>query len=173
MVRSLLFVAGRNTKRKAQLKMFETVGVLVVFFFLLGTGSIFYFGVQKSSLQKEKLKASEQYAFQIVLKSLYLPELDCSFLVTQRDNCIDALKMQQLSKLINESDIAIQDYFGEFGYASISVSEKYPEQTRPIVVYDNAPSEYTGKILTQSPILVYNAITDEYKFVVIEVSVYV
>ena len=79
--------------------MFETVAVLIVFFFLLFTGSIFYFGAQKSALQKEKVKASEQYALQIVLKALYMPELDCSFLVTQKDNCIDKIKLTKLKLL--------------------------------------------------------------------------
>ncbi len=157
---------------RAQIKMFETVAVLVVFFFLLVTGSVFYFGAQKSALQKEKIKASEQYAFQIVLKALYLPELDCSFLVTQRDNCIDKIKLGDLAQLIATDKTARTDYFSEFGYATVHVTEAYPGNTS-WTLYDNTPEKYLSKLVTQSPILLYDAWKDEYAFGVIEVSVYV
>lgn len=167
--------------------MFETVGVLVVFFFLLGLGSLFYFGAQRTSLQREQAQAAEQQAFQIVLKALYLPELDCSFLVTQRDNCIDKLKMAELSELMRRNDTAKQDYFAQFGFAKITVGQKYPLSDEPtLVLYSNVPSEvrtvggverevevFNTRTVTQSPILLYDAIRDEYNFGVIEVSVYV
>ena len=158
--------------KHAQIKMFETVAVLVVFFFLLITGSVFYFGAQKSALQKEKVKVSEQYAFQVVLKALYLPELDCSFLVTQKDNCIDKIKLERLSKLINSSETVSADYFNEFGYASIAVSEAWPGDSN-WKLYENIPPDYLSKLVTQSPILLYDAWQDTYAFGVIEVSVYV
>ena len=171
--------------RRAQIKMFETVGVLIVFFFLLAVGSVIYFGVQKSALQKEKVKASEQYAFQIVLKSLYLPELDCSFLVTQKDNCIDKIKLAKLSTLIKSDENVLLDYFNDFGYAEITVEEAFPG-SETWKLYENIPTEtrtekgeekevpsYTGKLSTQSPILLYDAWQDSYAFGVIEVNVYV
>ncbi len=157
---------------RGQVKMFETIAVLIVFFFLLFTGSIFYFGAQKSSLQKEKVKASEQYAFQIVLKSLYLPELDCSFLVTQRDNCVDRIKLDKLSKLINTNETVRNDYFNDFGYATITVEEAFPGNST-WNLYANVPQEYVDKLVTQSPILIFDAWRDSYSFGVMEVAVYV
>jgi len=152
--------------------MFETVGVLIVFFFLLAVGSVIYFGVQKSAMQKEKIKASEQYAFQIVLKSLYLPELDCSFLVTQKDNCIDKIKLTKLAELILKNESVMLDYYTEFGYADIKVKEAFPGEEK-WSVYKNIPPDYTGKLSTQSPILLYDAWADSYAFGIIEVNVYV
>lgn len=160
------------TNPRGQIKMFETVGVLVVFFFLLAIGSIFYFGAQQSALKKDRVAASEQYALQIVLKSLYLPELDCSFLVTQKDNCIDQLKLEHFQGLLMKNEDAQEDYFTEFGYATITVTEAYPGNSTT-TMYSNIPNEYTGKLSTQSPILLYNAINDSYAFGIIEVNVYV
>ncbi|MEM3154652.1 MAG: hypothetical protein QW165_03760 [Candidatus Woesearchaeota archaeon] len=157
---------------RGQIKMFETIGVLIVFFFLLFTGSIFYFSAQKSALQKEKVKASEQYAFQIVLKSLYLPELDCSFLVTQRDNCVDRIKLQKLSQLIATNETVRNDYFINFGFADITVTEAYPGDSI-WKLYSRVPEEYVDKIVTQSPILIYDAWLDSYAFGIMEVAVYV
>jgi len=157
---------------RGQVKMFETIAVLIVFFFLLFTGSIFYFGAQKSSLQKEKTAASEKYAFQIVQKSLYMPELDCSFLVTQKDNCIDKIKLTKLGQLITTNEKAQEDYYNEFGYATITVNEIYPGQTTQ-TIYNNTPTEYSGKLASQNPILLYDALQNEYAFGTIEVNVYV
>jgi hypothetical protein len=164
--------AAPSRNKRAQIKMFETVGVLVVFFFLLAVGSVIYFGVQKSALQKEKVRASEQYAFQIVLKSLYLPELDCSFLVTQKDNCIDKIKLAKLSNLIKNNEDVLLDYFNDFGYAEITVEEAFPGSDM-WKLYQNIPPDYTGKLSTQSPILLYDAWQDAYAFGIIEVDVYV
>ena len=163
---------------KAQMKMFETVGVLVVFFFLLATGSVIYFGAQKSALQKEKVKASEDYAFQIALKSLYMPELDCTFMVTTKENCIDEIKLKKLSKLINASAQAKDDYYNEFGYATMKVYRIYPDSDET-TIYDIVPTDeknnpqYTSKITSHNPILLYNSFDNQYNFGVIEVSVYV
>jgi hypothetical protein len=157
---------------RGQLKMLETIGVLIVFFFLLFTGSVFYFAAQKSALQKEKVKASEQYAFQIVLKSLYLPELDCSFLVTQRDNCVDRIKLQKLSQLIAANETVKADYYTDFGFADITVTEAYPGNST-WRLYSSVPDQYVDKLVTQSPILIYDAWQDAYAFGVMEVSVYV
>ncbi len=157
---------------KAQIKMFETVAVLVVFFFLLITGSMFYFNAQTSALKKEKVQAGEQYAFQIVLKSLYMPELDCSFLVTQKDNCIDAIKLKQFAFMLQNETVR-NDYFMEFGYASITVNQLFPSNTPMVKLYENIPPEYVDKLVTNNPILIYNAWNDIYLFGVMEVAVYV
>lgn len=160
------------TNPRGQIKMFETVGVLVVFFFLLIIGTYFYFNAQASALQTEKLQANEQHALQIVLKALHLPELDCSFLVTQRDNCIDAIKLDKLSTMLAENDALQERYFTTFGNARISIAEAYPGNAST-TLYENQPAEYTGAIASHNPILLYHPWTNTYAFGVIEVTVYV
>lgn len=157
---------------KAQVKMFETIGVLIVFFFLLITASVFYFRAQSSSLEKERFIAGEKYAFQIVLKSLYMPELDCSFLVTQKDNCIDKIKLDLLSELMEENEDVKNDYFSEFGFATITVNEVWPT-SHYWKLYENRPDGEYDELATQSPILIYDAWQDTYAFGVMEVRVYV
>lgn len=155
---------------RGQIKMFETVGVLVVFFFLLIGGSVFYFGAQTSSLEKDRVEAQEQESLQIVLKSLYLPELDCSFLKTQKENCVDVLKVEHFSRLLRNESV-MQSYYEEFGDATIRISEIYPEG-RSFVLYNNTPAEFRDVRVTRSPVLVYDSIQDIQRFGVIEVRVY-
>jgi hypothetical protein len=156
---------------KAQIKMFETVAVLAVFFFLLIVGALFYFGAQNSALKQEKFKAAEQIGFQIALKALYMPELDCSFLATQKGNCIDSIKLEKLSELLETEQ---EEYFETFGYSKITINtistDTTPDQT--ITLYYNE-LENSEIIPTRSPILVYDQIQDTYTFGIIEVLVYV
>lgn len=155
---------------RAQVKMFETVGVLVVFFFLLITGSVFYFGAQRSSIEKERVRAEEQMSLQIVLKALYLPELDCSFLKTQKENCADLFKLQEFSRLLRNESVR-QGYFEEFGDSLVTVSEVYP-RGRSYVLYNSTPQVERNVRVTKSPMLIFDPVQDTYAFGVMEVRVY-
>ncbi|MEM4263654.1 MAG: hypothetical protein QW666_02040, partial [Candidatus Woesearchaeota archaeon] len=103
---------------KAQIKMFETIGVLVIFFFLLVAAASFYFQIQKSSLQRELDKQVQLRAMQVVQRALHMPELDCSFVNVQKDNCFDLLKMSALSSHLgtNPQEDYLVDYYSIFGF---------------------------------------------------------
>jgi len=156
---------------KGQIKMFETLGVLVVFFFLLAVGFAFYFQAQKSSIMRSAEVGYEQQAFNTALKAMYLPELDCSFLSAHRENCVDLMKAREFAKLKHNAS-ALQFYYEEFGDAKIVLREVYPG-FESIVLYDNPPPELSQQIVIKSPILIYDALTDTYKFGLLEVLKYV
>ena len=155
---------------RAQIQMFETIGIIIVFLFLITLASIFYFSAQKSSLEKEKITASQKYALQITLNAINMPELDCSFLLTSRDNCIDQLKLSSIQNILTEQT-ALSDYFVEFGYATITVTEIYPSNIN-YTIYSNQPVQFETKQTSQSPILLYDPIQNTYSFGVIEVAIY-
>lgn len=155
---------------KGQVKMFETIGVLVVFFILLFAGIAFYFASQTSAVEKEKREAQDQYAYQMTLRALNLPELDCSFLVTQRDNCVDAFKLNVFSKLLTEQQ-TLEQYFPEFGYSTITIQPIYPQGT-PLILYNNIPNEYSQNLTNKNPILIYHPLLDQYGFGIMQVNVY-
>ncbi|MEK6857974.1 MAG: hypothetical protein AABX39_05290, partial [Nanoarchaeota archaeon] len=64
---------------KAQVKMFENIGVLVVFFFLLGIGIVFYSNYQSQSLAVEQKKLLELRSLKLAEQMYNLPELDCHY----------------------------------------------------------------------------------------------
>ena len=161
--------------RKAQIKMFETLAVLVIFFFLLVGGAAFYFQIQRSSMQKEMGKQAQLRSFQVVQKALFMPELDCSFVSIQKDNCFDKLKVKKLSDLLNdpEREDFLIDYFNVFGFSDIKITQLYPvNETFAFTLYRNVPDDYREIIKTQSPVLLFDAINNHYNFGVIEVDVY-
>jgi len=155
---------------RGQIKMFETIAVLIVFFILLFAGITFYFTSQTSAVQKERTEAQNQYAYQLALRALNLPELDCSFLVTQRDNCVDAFKLNVFSTLLSEQQ-TLEQYFPEFGYSTIKITPIFPSGSTKIL-YDNTPLEVNSNLTNKNPILIYNPLLDTYSFGVIEVNVY-
>lgn len=65
-----------SRQRKAQLKMFETIAVLVVFFFLIVFGVSFYFVMQRSSYNKQVERNMQITAIDIAQKISDIPELD-------------------------------------------------------------------------------------------------
>ena len=161
--------------RRAQIKMFETMAVLVIFFFLLVGGAAFYFQIQKSSMQKDIAKQQQLIAFQVVQKSLFLPELDCSFVSIQKDNCFDKLKVKELSLLLDnpENEDFLIDYFKVFGFADIKITQIYPvNETFSYTLYNNIPKAYSSMLKTQSPVLLFDAVKNRYDFGIIEVDVY-
>ena len=158
--------------RKAQIKMFETMAVLVIFFFLLVGGAAFYFQIQKSSIKRDLARQEQLRAFQVVQKALFLPELDCSFVSIQKDNCFDKLKVMNLGDLLKQEKFMI-DYFNVFGFSEIKVTQLYPVNvTFSYTLYKNIPEKYKSMISTQSPILLFDAVQNRYNFGIVEVDVY-
>jgi len=86
--------------------MFETLAVLVVFFFFLIFGASFYFKIQENSLLRELERSAQLQAVQTAQKALTLPELDCSFAGVQRQNCVDIDKVLKFTDLLNNNQNA-------------------------------------------------------------------
>ncbi len=156
--------------RKAQIKMFETIGVLIVFFFLLIAGTVFYFNIQKSAMSKELAQQAQLRSLQAAQRATYLPELDCSFARVTQENCFDRHKLSILAAATRDHQ---ETYFRLFGFANVTVTEAYPA-TEPfrVTVYDNAPDEYSRMLKNQFPVLLYDPVSRAYSFGVMEVATY-
>lgn len=152
--------------------MFETIGVLIVFFILLGLGISVYFVVQKSSYAKDTEQRKQLEGLTISQKMMYLPELDCNLLQTTQEVCFDEFKLNQLRLLLQTDTDAKIEYFKLFGESKITINTIYPEQKPQIIIYDKKPQETTTEKATQSPILLKNPITNSKSFGYIEVKRY-
>jgi hypothetical protein len=156
---------------RAQIKMFETIGVLVVFFFILIAGAAFYFSLQESSLQKELAQQAQLRSLQSAQQAAFLPELDCSFVGVARENCFDTLKLDAFAGLMRESSNR-DAYFGLFGFANITVRQAYPALDTPVPLYLNPPPEYRRILRSHLPVLLYNPVSRDFAFGIMEVSTY-
>ena len=156
--------------KRAQIKMFETIGVLVIFFFLLVAGTAFWFNVQKSNLEKQLKYMEDLRSLQLVQRAMFMPELDCSFVSVQKQNCFDKIKVNEFSNVL-ATEQGLEDYFSFFGDGVIRVREVYPTTDFDVVLYNNT-IKWQTKLATQSPILLYDPIDNKYAFGVLEVIMY-
>jgi hypothetical protein len=159
--------------RKAQIKMFETVAVLIVFFFLLGIGLTIYGGSQRAELSKLKARQFELTAVQTAARSMAFPELDCSTAAVRTSDCFDRRKLDAFSALAREDPAALLAYTEVFGYANITVREVYPGTATWSLFTSLPPREAQGSVeLVQLPVLLADPVEKRHAFGVLEVRVY-
>lgn len=157
--------------KKAQIRLFESMAVLVVFLLLLGIGSVFYFKLQRASIEREIVKSENLYSIQLYQRALYLPELDCSFMSVQKDNCFDIMKLRFFSEILDSEENRIA-YFDVFGFSKVRVKQVYPSESDWFVLYSNVPDNYRSKLASHSSVLLFNGTSRSYGFGVVEVDYY-
>src|SRR3989344_8008210 len=121
--RNILRTRMTPHSRRAEIKLFETLGVLIIFMVLLGFAMIFYNIVQQSSLQDELAQQAERKSLDISEKALLLPELDCSITGITELNCIDMLKLRSFSTVMNQSIESQAEYFNVFESSTIRITQ--------------------------------------------------
>jgi hypothetical protein len=122
-------------KKKGQMQMMETMGVLFIFFILILFSLVFYFKYQEISFNEKQEELIAKRAMDTTLKILFLPELQCSAGEAEAvDNCIDLMKLRALE---GSMDQYLNDYyFNIFSYSNIYVQMIYPGKKR-WAIYDN------------------------------------
>ena len=153
-------------KTKAQVKMFETIAVLVVFFFLVGFGFIFYTNIKKTSLESELRENAATRAIQIAERSIFLPEIQYSESGIARDS-IDLYKLESLPPLVGSNLVY---YYNTFGYSILQLDQIYPTKNSWLI-YSNPKPGYKTQTSIQFPFSIYDPISDEYSFGVLYVNV--
>lgn len=167
----------KKQSKKSQVKMFENIGVMIIFFFLLSFGIIFYNRYQTVSINHDIKDAAIKNAIQSSRRVFYLPEIQCS--ETQVENCVDLLKLNGftdvLKDVLDAQDKKAYDfYYNMLGKSTISFEQIYPI-TGTKVLYDNPISQGSKPkvIKTVIPISVFNPIYKIYSYGVLNVSIYV
>lgn len=173
--------------------MTETIGVLIVFFFILVIGFKFYATFQALSLKERADEVFVQQSIQTAQMVSELPELQCTFgteeAVVEKGSCIDLIKLQKAQELFMNNN----DYYSDiFLFSKISVNVTYPDKSQladfysaynmdaadwPIELYSRIPATgYKAKIPTKYPLLLMDAVTyapqTKYYFGVLTVEVY-
>lgn len=153
-------------RKKAQIKLMETVGVLLVFFVLLAIGMIFYGQYQKSEILKQQRELIVSDAISKTIRIMYLSELQCTRNKAPSEGCIDIERL----KLFNETIEDNMDYYKHiFGNSKIVVRELYPHN-RTFAVYEVGRSR--NSFSTPIPVTLYDPVRDLNYFGVLNVEIY-
>ncbi|MDO8661182.1 MAG: hypothetical protein Q7K43_04790 [Candidatus Woesearchaeota archaeon] len=152
--------------------MFESIAILVIFFFLIAFGATIWYGAQKTSLTKDLEQTLANNALNIALRATHSPELDCSLLGVQQQECIDITKAEQFQTIILQEDARIT-YFELFGFSTITLTQIYPKTAQEsLILYTNLLKNATSTHTTNLPILIQNPTQRTTSFGVLKVQTY-
>ena len=183
--------------KKSQIKMGETIAVLIVFFILIMVGLVIYSNMKSSKIEEKKEEARQLKSQEIVSAVSQLPEIKCSnSMCTGCSNGYDIIKLDKFATDGGNNDPDYNDgiisnemphYTPIFGYSSVSIRVFYPdyEWDSSNNEWTDAPEGYkkTWKIYErnkpnakESPVFtfinIYNPYTEECYFGILNVTLY-
>lgn len=160
----------QKISRKGQIHLTETVAVLFIFFILVVFGIIFYSKYQQISFKEKSEELVASQAMDTTLRILFLPELICSRGDAEpEDNCLDAMKLRHANDTLRDH---VEDYYFDLlSYASITVTQLYPEE-KEFILYDQPKPDYRKKEPTYFVVSVRDEMVGSYGFGYVKVEVY-
>jgi len=156
------------SNKKSQIQMMETIAVLFIFFILVLIGFVFYAQVLKSNIDVEKEESIQLNAISIAQRVSFLPELQCSEENIASDNCIDLLKLDAASKIMQENEIY---YYDRLLFSKVTVNEIYPNP-RQWTLYDRGLNNFSNKLTTNIPISILDPINKKNSFGLMTVELF-
>ena len=146
---------------KAQIKMGETMAVLIIFFFLLMFGFAFYAKVQEKLVGDRYKENINLQVLQVTKKASYLPELQCSVLNVREDNCFDVHKVEVFYDLVKDNRTYINQYHNIFGFSDIILQEVYPGDSK-YMIYNSSVVNASQTLSSRVPVSIFDGGTDRY-----------
>lgn len=159
-------------EKKGQIKMLESVAVLIVFFFLVALGLKFYGNIQVQKLEQSLEQFNRLDSIKITNIVMSMPELTCTSYNVRDGSCVDrfkALAWQELGQSL------VGDYLNQFGDSTIEVYEIYPESRIDgdvIMVYNNTPKQWDQLTPTRVPIVIYDPEERAYNLGILQITIY-
>lgn len=158
--------------KKGQVQNGETIAVVIIIIILIIVGLLFGFNRTVNDVEKRSNEQEYQNTIRVSLKARSLLEIGCSEFESVSFTCVDEYKIDALSNIIqNDIDGAYLHYFELFKGSEIQVKILYPNP-RDIVLYNITDNENTTRYSTSKPVLVWNPVTKEKSFGVMEVSTF-
>jgi len=189
-----------SLQKRGQLKMLESIAVLIVFSFLVGLGINFYGKMQLQSLEAAKADFSRTDAIKISQMIVHLPELRCSLENTNQGSCIDLYQAQAWASMqldcgqtVGGSDSSIatslcserlKQYFEQIGVGEIVLKRIYSstdptgqifsQTTWVLYNYSQSPNSNAAPTFTQIPVIISDSASQypRHDLGVLQVKVY-
>jgi hypothetical protein len=169
--------------RKSQIKMMETISVLIIFLILLTFVVIFYVGIGSSDAANNNEDISSLRAIEITQVVSSLPEFQCSLKNIIDENCFDILKLEAFLDYTSTSTgqrILNTTYYSLFQFSDVTVYIVYPERSQMVWnIYHREPfaADPTNTRFDEKkafiPISLYDAYSNQYYYGMLNVTVYI
>ena len=150
--------------------MLETIAVLAAFFILI---IIFYWFYSNAAVDvdKEKGRMRQLETINVMKQVSSLIEVQCSERGIVKDGCIDLLKANAASEVMQNAENK-ELYFDKFGFSRIAIKQIYPEVKDIAVIYDNSLQDYSSKDSSNIPVSLYDPIKNKYYFGAITLEIF-
>lgn len=159
--------AGIKNKH-SQIKMVESVFVVIIFIIILVIGIVFFSRFQESGARHRETERQLSESIQLAQTFASLPEISCSEGSVVSDNCLDLLKLEAMDMLSRTDNIF---YYDLFRFGKITVEMLYPDEGERWVIY-NQTKEGSGYFTMALPMVIYNPKEEERFFGLMEVRYY-
>jgi hypothetical protein len=169
-----------KSQKSGQIRMGETIAVLLIFFALAILAFFFFASIQAAGSKQQISTGLQERGIAITQIASYLPELQCS-----TDNAVKSFNCMDLEK-VKAATGAIQQnrdlYTNMFGFAKISVEIVYPNPCpnpslqcavqKEYVLYDVSKPDFKSAEFFPVPVSLYEPQSQIYSFGVLKVTAY-
>ena len=154
-------------KKQAQMKMLETVAVIIIFFFLVSFGFNFYAKIKMGSIAKENAYFRELNFIEKTNTIYYMPEIECPPSI-EEVNCFDRIKLEAATNVIKNNFV---DYAEKYGYMNITVDDVSSGESWNI--YSRVKNDTkTSKMSFRTPVKIYDPISKDNSFGIVIIEYY-
>ena len=153
--------------KKAQIRMGETIAVLIIFFFILILAAVMYVSYQKNQVQSDKFENIAKETVQVSQIVSYLPEIQCSTRNLVEDNCYDLYKLNAAKEIIIQN---AEYYYPLFGYSEVVITEIYPGSESWVLYNRTDITSYP--IVTNIPVLLHDPVNSKNSFAILTIAYY-
>ena len=161
--------------RKGQIKLFESIAVMFIFFLLVAGGFAVYGNFAKYNINQEQSLIESKRAIETAQLVALLPEFICSKEIV-KENCFDLYNVKSFASYMNNTAETndLMYYFDLFHFSTISleVFDLREKNSSIYPIYDNPLPEYSSKLNLYFPINVYEPVLDIMNFGILTVEVY-
>lgn len=166
-------------RRKAQLKIGESIIVLVIFFILLVMGMIFYAKIQSRINAQEQDEFNAKRAIDMALAIKTLPELQCTTQSIEEFDCIDLSKLVVLQNMLIDKPAYVRYYAQMFPNSKATIKQAFAPfgailPSEGIILFDNFYTDEAGMTSLKKlalPVTLFDPISDAYSFGFIELEI--
>lgn len=156
--------------KKSQVRMFESIAVLLIFVFIVAIGMKFYTNMQMASLHDAERKFTELDSVKSSVILSNLPEISCSFEGISEYSCVDLYKVISWNSIMESNDIGFIDYYVPLlGYSEIFIERIYPSKVTWTIYNSSLESSYD---YMRMPIVIYDAISKKNQLGILHVKTY-
>lgn len=168
--------------KSGQIQMIETIGVLFVFFLLLGFGLIFYGGYRQDQIKKLSSEKDELELITAAQIISTMPELKCSEENSITENCYDLVAVEALSNLMNDVNGFMSPnnpysriyYVTTFKSANITIGiydERNNSMNKHNIYYNREPGKFNRRT-NYVPITLKDSRTGEFYFGILYLTIF-